>query len=190
MLVDKWISRHRGAGGAATWTAVIGAGVRGQAVVGPWSGDAAGIQRVPGVRMESLRADSVFSRGYPETTCARGAALQGRCERRFRAGRAGCRPALALQPPGACSRADPGVRVCAGAPAVRRLEIDPPRRRGDNRHRAVVSDGAGDRLPQSRPYPRGGSTLSSAARSSPQIASSFCASADSWRGSGRLSSHA
>ena len=50
--------------------------------------------------MESLRADSVFSRGYSETTCARGGALQGRCERRFRAGRAGYRPALALQPPG------------------------------------------------------------------------------------------
>ena len=56
---------------------MIGAGVRGQAVVGPWSGDAAGSQRVPGVRMESLRADSVFSRGYPETTCARGGPLQG-----------------------------------------------------------------------------------------------------------------
>ena len=76
--------------------------------------------------MESLRADSVFSRGYPETTCARGRALQGRCERVFRAGRAGCRPALALQPPGACSRADPGVRVWAGAPAVRRLELTHP----------------------------------------------------------------
>ena len=103
---------------------------------------------------------------------------------------AGLRCALALQPPGAWGRADPGVRVCAGAPAVRRLEIDPPRRRGDNRRRAVVSDGAGDRLPQSRPYPRGGSMLSSAARSSPQIASRLCASADSWRASGRLSSHA
>ena len=36
--------------------------------------------------MESLRADSGLSRGYPETTCARGGALQGRCERVFRAG--------------------------------------------------------------------------------------------------------
>ena len=87
LLVDKWITRHRGAGCAATWTAVIGAGVRGQAVVGPWSGDAAGIQRVPGVGMESLRADSAFSRRVSRTTLrARGGALQGRCERRFRAG--------------------------------------------------------------------------------------------------------
>ena len=37
----------------------------------------------------------------------------------------------------------------------------------------------GLRIPQSRPNPRGGSTLSSSARSSPQIASSWCASADS-----------
>ena len=100
---------------------MIGAGERGQAVVGPWWGDAAGMQRVPGVRMESLRADSAFSRGYPETACTRGGTLQGRCERRFRAGRAGCWPALALQPPGACSRADPGVQraaeVRADAPA-------------------------------------------------------------------------
>ena len=191
LLVDKWITRHRGAGCAATWTAVIGAGVRGQAVVGPWSGDAAGIQRVPGVGTESLRADSAFSRRVSRTTCAR---VAGPCRAAVSACSApepaGCRPALALQPPGAWGRADPGVRVCAGAPAVRRLGVDPPRRRGDNRRRAVVSDGAGDRLPQSRPYPRGGSTLSSAARSSPQIASSFCASADSWRASGRLSSHA
>ncbi len=42
--------------------------------------------------------------------------------------------------------------------------------------------------PQSRPYPRGGSTLSSSARSSPHIASSRCASADSWRLSGKWSS--
>ena len=56
---------------------MIGAGVRGQAVVGPWSGDAAGIQRVLRFRMENLRADSVFSRGYPETTCARGRGLAG-----------------------------------------------------------------------------------------------------------------
>ena len=126
-----------------TWTAVIGAGVRGQAVVGPWSGDAAGIQRVPGVRMESLRADSVFSRGYPETTCARGGALQGRCERVFRAGRAGCRPALALQPPGTCDRADPRESVSARDRGQCRLEIDPPGRRGGSRRRAVVSDAAG-----------------------------------------------
>ena len=33
----------------------------------------------------------------------------------------------------------------------------------------------GVRVPQSRPNPRGGSTLSSSARSSPQIASSWCA---------------
>ena len=46
--------------------------------------------------MESLRADSGLSRGYPETSCARGGALQGRCERVSRAGTAGCRPALAL----------------------------------------------------------------------------------------------
>ena len=92
--------------------------------------EAAGIQRVLRVRMESLRADSVFSRGgYPETTCARGGALQGRCERVFRAGQAGCRPAVALPLSGGCDRADPGARVCAGPPAVRRLEIDPPRRR-------------------------------------------------------------
>ena len=44
--------------------------------------------------------------------------------------------------------------------------------------------------PQSRPNPRGGSTLSSSARSSPHIASSRCASADSWRLSGKWSSHA
>ena len=104
--------------------------------------DAAGIQRVPGVRMESLRADSVFSRGYPETTCARGGALQGRCERVFRAGRAGCRPALALQPPGACSRADQ-ESVSARDRGQCRLEIDPPGRRGGSRRRAVVSDAAG-----------------------------------------------
>ena len=126
--MDKWISRHRSAGCAA----VIGAGVRGQAVVGPWSGDAAGSQRVPGVRMESLRADSVFSRGFIQRPPARVAGpcrgavsagsapdgqdtgLRWRCSRRVR-----------------CSRADPGVRVCAGAPAVRRLEIDPPGRRGE-----------------------------------------------------------
>ena len=42
--------------------------------------------------------------------------------------------------------------------------------------------------PQSRPNPRGGSTLSSSARSSPHIASSRCASADSWRLSGKCSS--
>ena len=76
--------------------------------------------------MESLRADSVFSRGYPETTCARGGALQGRCERVFRAGRAGCRPALALQPPGTCDRADPrdgsrAIPVPAAAPRTHHL---------------------------------------------------------------------
>ena len=93
--------------------------------------------------MESLRADSVFSRGYPETTCARGGALQGRCERVFRAGRAGCRPALALQPPGTCDRADPREPVSARDRGQCRLEIDPPRRRGGSRRRAVVSDAAG-----------------------------------------------
>ena len=88
--------------------------------------------------MESLRADSGLSRGYPETTCALGGALQGRCERVFRAGtgrNAECRRTLALPPPGGCDRGDPGARVCAGAPAVRRLEIDPPRRRGGSRRR-------------------------------------------------------
>ena len=93
--------------------------------------------------MESLRADSVFSRGYPETTCARGGALQGRCERVFRAGRAGCRPALALQPPGTCDRADPREPVSARDRGQCRLEIDPPGRRGGSRRRAVVSDAAG-----------------------------------------------
>ena len=44
-------------------------------------------------------------------------------------------------------------------------------------------------VPQSRPYPRGGSTLSSAPRSSAQIASSLSPSAVSWSASGRLSSH-
>ena len=45
--------------------------------------------------------------------------------------------------------------------------------------------------PSIAPEPfRGGSTLSSSARSSVQIASSCCAVADSWRLSGRLSSHA
>ena len=44
-------------------------------------------------------------------------------------------------------------------------------------------------VPQSRPNPRGGSMLSSSARSSMQIASSLCASTDSVRLSGRLSSH-
>ena len=39
---------------------------------------------------------------------------------------AGLRCALALQLPGTWGRADPGVRVCAGAPAVRRLELTHP----------------------------------------------------------------
>ena len=98
-----WKTPHRAAGCAATWTAVIGAvcagaravrrleidprrrrgGSRRRAVVS----DAAGIQRVPGVRMESLRGDSVLSRGYPETSCALGGALQGRCERVLRRNR-------------------------------------------------------------------------------------------------------
>ena len=105
--------------------------------------DAAGIQRVPGVGTESLRADSAFSRRVSRTTCARGGALQGRCERVFRAGRAGCRPALALQPPGTCDRADPREPVSARDRGQCRLEIDPPGRRGGSRRRAVVSDAAG-----------------------------------------------
>ena len=120
-----WKTPHRAAGCAATWTAVIGAvcagaravrrleidprrrrgGSRRRAVVS----DAAGIQRVPGVRMESLRGDSVLSRGYPETSCALGGALQGRCERVLRRKPAGCRPALALPSPGGCDRADSGA---------------------------------------------------------------------------------
>ncbi len=43
---------------------------------------------------------------------------------------------------------------------------------------------------QSRPNPRGSSMLSSSASSSSQIASSFWAIVDSWRLSGRWSSHA
>ena len=66
----------------------------------------------------------------------------------------------------------------------RRLEIDPPRKRGKRPRRA------GGKAPQSRPYPRGGSTLASSSRSSSQIASSLWASTDSWNASGRLSSHA
>ena len=133
-------ARDRGQCAAWKLTHPGGAGTIG---AGPLVSDAAGIQRVPGVRMESLRADSVFSRGYPETTCARGGALQGRCERVFRAGRAGCRPALALQPPGTCDRADPREPVSARDRGQCRLEIDPPRRRGGSRRRAVVSDAAG-----------------------------------------------
>ena len=97
---------------------MIGAGVRGQAVVGPWSGDAAGIQRVPGVGTESLRADSAFSRRVSRTTCARGGALQGRCERVFRAG-TGRMPACAGAAAAGCVQPSrSGVRVCAGPRAV------------------------------------------------------------------------
>ena len=126
----------RGTAGSAAWklTHPGGAGTIG---AGPLVSDAAGIQRVPGVGTESLRADSAFSH-----LRARGGALQGRCERVFRAGRAGCRPALALQPPGACSRADQ-ESVSARDRGQCRLEIDPPRRRGGSRRRAVVSDAAG-----------------------------------------------
>jgi len=53
------------------------------------------------------------------------------------------------------------------------------------------TNGAGELagVRQSRPNPRGGSTLSSSSRSSAQIASSLAASALSWSVSGRLSSH-
>ena len=57
------------------------------------------------------------------------------------------------------------------------------------RRRVKPSQRVGSRLLQSRPNPRGGSTLSSSPRSSAQIASSLSASAVSWSASGRLSSH-
>ena len=190
--VDK--CRHRGAGCAATWTAVIGAGERGQAVVGAWSGDAA---------RDAAGAGS--QNGEPE---GRFGVQQGVFQRPPAPVAGPCRAAVS-----ACSAPagqDAGLRCGAGAAAAGYVgpsrsrecvsarerrpcaawKLTHPGGRGDNRRRAVVSDGAGDRLPQSRPYPRGGSMLSSSARSSPQIASSFCASADSWRASGRLSSHA
>ena len=74
------------------------------------------LQRVPGVRMESLRADSVFSRGYPETTCARGGALQGRCERVFRAG-TGRMPACGVR--WRCSRRVRATEPIPGSPCLR-----------------------------------------------------------------------
>ena len=118
------------------------------------------MQRVLGVRMESLRADSRFSRWYPETICALGGALQGRCERVFRAGtgrnagvRWRCRRRVgateAIQEP-VCARER---RPCAA------WELTHPGGAGEAVAGAVVSDVAGDRLPQSRPYPRGGSPI-------------------------------
>ena len=136
---------HESAGWRAAWE-LTHAGGAGEAVAGAVVSDTAGFSGCWGVRMESLRADSGLSRGYPETTCALGGALQGRCERVFRAGtgrNAECRRTLALPPPGGCDRGDPGARVCAGAPAVRRLEIDPRRRRGEAVAGAVVSEAAG-----------------------------------------------
>ena len=107
--------------------------------------DAAGIQRVPGVGTESLRADSAFSRRVSRTTCAR---VAGPCRAAVSACSApepaGCRPACAGAAAAGCVQPSrSGVRVCAGPRAVRRLEIDPPGRRGGSRRRAVVSDAAG-----------------------------------------------
>ena len=108
-------ARDRGQCAAWKLTHPGGAGTIG---AGPLVSDAAGIQRVPGVGTESLRADSVFSRGYPETTCARGGALQGRCERVFRAG-TGRMPACAGAAAAGCVQPSRlGVRVCAGPRAV------------------------------------------------------------------------
>ena len=56
--------------------------------------------------------------------------------------------------------------------------------------RAGRTERANCGVAQSRPNPRGGSMLSSSPRSSMQIASSLCASTDSVRLSGRLSSQA
>ena len=68
--------------------------------------DAAGIQRVPGVGTESLRADSRSAEGIQDHP----ARVAGPCRAAVSVCSApepaGCRPALALQPPGACSRAD------------------------------------------------------------------------------------
>ena len=77
------------------------------------------------------------------------------------------------------------------AAAAWRFRFAPPRRSGiPDQGLTVSSDVGGCGFPQSRPNPRGGSTLSSSPRSSPQIASSLWASADSCRLAGRLSSHA
>ena len=184
---------HESAGWRAAWE-LTHAGGAGEAVAGAVVSDTAGFSGCWGVRMESLRADSGLSRGYPQrpparlagpckaavSACSapelagmRNAGVRWRCRRRVGA-------TEAIQEP-VCARER---RPCAA------WKLTHPGGAGGAVAGAVVSDVAGDRLPQSRPYPRGGSTLSNSARSSSQIASSLCASADSWRASGRLSSHA
>ena len=109
----------------------------------------------------------------------------------FPAGRSGCKPTRALSQPchlrGAerqrFKRRQPACGVCAVTSNGRVA-------RAGGAGQAVRVPGEADRLPQSRPNPRGGSTLSSAERSSVHISSSLCAVADSPRLSGRLSSHA
>ena len=89
-----------------------------------------------------------------------------------------------LRAPGAvAARCRPGWR-CTRRERRAAWKLTHPRRRVEPSQRVD------SRLPQSRPYPRGGSTLSSSPRSSAQIASSLSPSAVSRSASGRLSSHA
>ena len=122
--------RLRGTAGGAAWK-LTRAGGAGEAVAGAVVSGAAGIQRVLGVRMESLRADSGLSRGYPETSCVLDGALQAAvsaCSAPEPAGMPACAGAAAAGWVRPRRFRSPCVR---GNAAVRRLEIDPPRRRGD-----------------------------------------------------------
>ena len=143
---------------------------------------AAWTQRVPGVGTERLR-DAWGSAGVSgdRLVAWRGLAaplraLVPRCTDKISA-------RVALRPPSRRVEPVQGTRVGTRPRAERRLGIDPPPRR------VKPSQRVGSRLLQSRPNPRGGSTLSSSPRSSAQIASSLSASAVSWSASGRLSSH-
>ena len=111
-----------------------------------------------------------------------GKVTPGRCSKGppFPAGRSGCKPTRALSQPchlmGAerqrFKRRQPACGVCAVTSNGRVA-------RAGGAGQAVRVPGEADRLPQSRPNPRGGSTLSSAERSSVHISSSLCAVADS-----------
>ena len=174
--VDMWTSPHQAGGGGG----VDGRERRRCAR----SGDRTAVdqcwrhgQRVPGVETERLRDDSGFSKGIRDHLLAR-SGLTGPLRAPVRAAPARCRPGWGCSRRERRGRAGRGARVGTDPRAVRRLETMQPSQR------------VGSRLPQSRPYPRGGSTLSRAPRSSAQIASSLSPSAVSWSASGRLSSHA
>ena len=86
---------------------------------------------------------------------------------------------------GRVTRADQARQEQLAATLGRRPGAGPERHRNGSRlpdqgWKVVSTDVTGGlRVAQSRPNPRGGSTLSSSARSRVQIASSWCASADS-----------